>query len=82
MPLSINTTPIELTTQEGYDEFVKSPLCDHSSTVFPDNSDYGYILDSNNQIVATVAIEVRDSLYNAVPTYGSPSATGLALKMK
>lgn len=72
MPLSVNTTPVELTSQEGYDEFVKSPLCNDCATVFPDNADQGYILDSNNEIVATVPLQVRDSLYNAVPAYGAP----------
>ena len=74
MTLRINTTPIELTSPEAYNEFVKSPLCNDCATVFPDNSDQGYILDSNNEIVATVAGEVKDSFYNAVPTYGGVTA--------
>jgi hypothetical protein len=75
MPLTINTTPVELTTKEGYDEFVKSPLCNDCATVFPDNADQGYILDSNNEIVATVNRQVRDSIYNIVPSYGVPLQT-------
>ncbi|CDR40794.1 CYFA0S05e04566g1_1 [Cyberlindnera fabianii] len=70
--LKINTTPVELTTTEGYEEFVKSPLAADYSTVFPDGADNGYVMDNNSEVVATVALNVRHSLENPVPSYGSP----------
>lgn len=64
MPLTINTSPIELTTAEGYNEFIKSPLCNEHSTVFPnESSDQGYVY-VNDEIVAVVSGEARDSLFS------------------
>lgn len=55
--------PIDITTAEGYNEFIQSPLCNDSSTVFPDSDSNGYVL-VNNEVVATVSEEVKDSLFN------------------
>ncbi|CCH41135.1 hypothetical protein BN7_672 [Wickerhamomyces ciferrii] len=64
MPLVINTAPVELTTTEGYEEFIKSPLCNEHSTIFPDeSSDEGYVY-VDNEIVAVVRGEARDSLFS------------------
>lgn len=59
-PISI---PVELTTYQGYEEFVKSPLCNDYSTVFSDNdANTGYVL-VNDEVVATVSGEARDYLF-------------------
>jgi len=64
MPLVINTSPVELTTTEGYQEFIKSPLCNEHSTIFPnETSDEGYVY-VNDEVVAIVKGEARDSLFN------------------
>ncbi|CAM9023080.1 unnamed protein product [Wickerhamomyces anomalus] len=64
MPLVINTAPVELTTTEGYNEFIKSPLCNEHSTIFPnETSDQGYVY-VNDEVVAIVRGEARDSLFN------------------
>lgn len=64
MPLVINTAPVELTTTEGYEEFIKSPLCNEHSTIFPnETADQGYVY-VNDEVVAIVRGEARDSLFN------------------
>ncbi|KAH3680409.1 hypothetical protein WICMUC_000340 [Wickerhamomyces mucosus] len=56
--------PVELTTAEGYNEFVKSPLCHEYATVFPDNNmNQGYVI-VNNEIVASVTGDARIDLFN------------------
>ncbi len=62
--------PIELTTSEGYNDFVTSPLNREHSTVFPDNGQTGYVL-VNDQIVATVSGEARDHLFSYTHDYDS-----------
>lgn len=80
MSFKLNTQdnfPIELTTSEGYNDFVTSPINREHSTVFPDNGQTGYVL-VNDKVVATVSGEARDHLfsythsYDCEPILGSP----------
>ncbi|KAH3673324.1 hypothetical protein WICMUC_003784 [Wickerhamomyces mucosus] len=64
LKLNTNLIPVELTTTEGYNEFVKSPLCNDYSTVFPDNDlSHAYVF-VNDEIVATVSGEAMSDLLN------------------
>lgn len=72
--LKINTAvPVELTTTQGYNDFVRSPLNREQSTVFPDNDQTGYVL-VNDEVVATVSGEAREHLfaYTQESPYDSP----------
>ncbi|KAH3682560.1 hypothetical protein WICPIJ_006472 [Wickerhamomyces pijperi] len=56
--------PVELTTAQGYNDFVKSPQCDKRySTVFPDNEANGYVL-VNDEIVAIVSGDAKADLFD------------------
>lgn len=63
LKLITDFVPIDITTAEGYKEFIKSPLCSESSTIFPDDNSEGYVL-VQNEVVATVSPQVKDSLFS------------------
>ncbi|AAS51623.1 ADL297Wp [Eremothecium gossypii ATCC 10895] len=62
------SAPVELTTVNGYNDFLKSHKSKRTSTLFNDDCSRGYVM-MDDKVLATITGEARDYL---LELFGSP----------